>query len=87
MKTLEPSQLHALSSAILSDVMDSLGLVRRAMKPFIRPVDDGKVARSHEGEKEFLIGGGLVGGLGLLMALIGFIRLRFGGARQRYCSA
>jgi 4-hydroxy-4-methyl-2-oxoglutarate aldolase len=43
MKTLEPSQLHALSSAILSDVMDSLGLVRRAMKPFIRPVDDGKV--------------------------------------------
>jgi len=43
MKKLEPSQLHALSSSILSDVMDSLGLVRRAMKPFVRPVDDGKV--------------------------------------------
>lgn len=43
MNTLEPSQLQALSSSILSDVMDSLGLVRRAMRPFVRPVDDGKV--------------------------------------------
>lgn len=43
MKQLDPSQLHALSSAVLSDVMDSLGLVRRAMKPFVRPIDDGKV--------------------------------------------
>lgn len=43
MKKLDPSQLHALSSSILSDVMDSLGLVRRAMRPFIRPVDEGKV--------------------------------------------
>ena len=43
MKTLDPSQLQALSSSILSDVMDSLGLVRRAMRPFVRPVDDGKV--------------------------------------------
>ncbi|MCB2027427.1 MAG: RraA family protein [Rhodoferax sp.] len=43
MNKLELSQLHALSSSILSDVMDSLGLVRRAMKPFVRPIDDGKV--------------------------------------------
>ncbi len=43
MNKLEPSQLQGLSSSILSDVMDSLGLVRRAMKPFVRPVDDGKV--------------------------------------------
>jgi len=43
MNKLEPSQLQALSSSILSDVMDSLGLVRRAMKPFVRPVDDAKV--------------------------------------------
>ncbi len=43
MKTLDPSQLQALSSSILSDVMDSLGLVRRAMRSFVRPVDDGKV--------------------------------------------
>lgn len=43
MKTLDPSQLQALSSSILSDVMDSLGLVRRAMRPFVRPIDDGKV--------------------------------------------
>jgi 4-hydroxy-4-methyl-2-oxoglutarate aldolase len=42
-KPIDPSQLHALSSAILSDVMDSLGLVRRAMRPFIRPLDDKRV--------------------------------------------
>jgi regulator of RNase E activity RraA len=43
MKKLDPSQLHALSSSILSDVMDSMGLSHRAMKPFVRPVDDTKV--------------------------------------------
>ncbi len=43
MKPLDLSQLHALSSSILSDVMDSLGLARRAMKPFVRPVDDATV--------------------------------------------
>lgn len=43
MKKLELSQLQALSSSILSDIMDSLGLVRRAMRPFVRPVDDTKV--------------------------------------------
>lgn len=43
MKTMDPSQLRALSSAILSDVMDGLGLVRRAMRPYIRPLDDKRV--------------------------------------------
>ena len=43
MNAIDPSQLHHLSAAILSDVMDSLGLQRRAMKPFVRPLDDGHV--------------------------------------------
>lgn len=43
MKPIDPSQLHALSSALLSDIMDSLGLVRRAMRPYIRPLDDKRV--------------------------------------------
>ena len=40
MTAIDPSQLKPLSSAILSDIMDSLGLVRRAMKPFMRPLDE-----------------------------------------------
>ncbi len=40
MDTLDPSQLRSLSAAILSDVMDSLGLRGQAMKPFVRPLDD-----------------------------------------------
>ncbi|MBU3737351.1 MAG: RraA family protein [Rhodoferax sp.] len=32
-----------LSSAILSDIMDGLGLSRRAMRPFIRPLDEQQV--------------------------------------------
>lgn len=40
MQALQTSQLHGLSAAILSDVMDSLGLAQRAMKPFVRPLDD-----------------------------------------------
>lgn len=43
MKSINPAQLHALSSAVLSDVMDGLGLVRRALKPFVRPIDDSLV--------------------------------------------
>jgi len=43
MKPINPAQLHALSSAVLSDVMDNLGLVRRALKPFVRPIDDALV--------------------------------------------
>jgi len=42
-KPIDPSHLHALSSSVLSDVMDSLGLVRRAMRPYIRPLDEGLV--------------------------------------------
>jgi hypothetical protein len=42
-KPIDPSQLQALSSSVLSDVMDSLGLVRRAMRPFVRPLDDSLV--------------------------------------------
>ena len=42
-KPIDPSQLHALSAAVLSDVMDSMGLFRQAMKPFIRPLDDKRV--------------------------------------------
>ena len=40
MNPIDPTQLRGLSAAILSDVMDSLGLPRRAMKPFVRPLDD-----------------------------------------------
>ena len=32
-----------LYSAVLSDVMDDLGMMSQAMKPFIRPLDDGLV--------------------------------------------
>jgi hypothetical protein len=39
-----------------------------------RPVANGRVARRSDGEMDFLVGGGLVAGLGLLMALIGFVR-------------
>lgn len=43
MQSLDLSHMQALSSSILSDIMDSLGLKDRAMKPFVRPIDDGKV--------------------------------------------
>jgi 4-hydroxy-4-methyl-2-oxoglutarate aldolase len=32
--------LRPLNAAVLSDVLDSLGLMRQAMKPFMRPLDD-----------------------------------------------
>jgi regulator of RNase E activity RraA len=32
--------LRALNAAVLSDVLDSLGLMHQALKPFIRPLDD-----------------------------------------------
>ena len=35
------ASLRQLNAAVLSDVLDSLGLMRQAMKPFIRPLDDG----------------------------------------------
>ena len=43
MTSIDPKQLQALSAAVLSDVMDSLGLGQRAMKPFLRPLDDASV--------------------------------------------
>lgn len=43
MKEVDLAQMHGLSAAVLSDVMDSLGLVRRATKPFVRPLDESKV--------------------------------------------
>ena len=32
-----------LYTAVLSDVMDDLGLMNQAMRPFVRPLDDGLV--------------------------------------------
>ena len=43
MKDVNPEQLKPLSAAILSDIVDSLGLMRRAMRPFVRPLDDTQV--------------------------------------------
>ena len=43
MKDVNPEQLKPLSAAILSDIVDSLGLVRRAMRPFVRPLDEAQV--------------------------------------------
>lgn len=40
MQALAPTALRALNAAVLSDVLDSLGLMRQAMKPFVRPLDD-----------------------------------------------
>lgn len=40
MKAIDPEELRGLSAAILSDIMDGLGLGRRAMAPFVRPLDD-----------------------------------------------
>ncbi|MBL8326603.1 MAG: RraA family protein [Rubrivivax sp.] len=38
--SIDPKQLHRLSAAILSDTLDSLGLMQQAMQPFMRPLDD-----------------------------------------------
>jgi 4-hydroxy-4-methyl-2-oxoglutarate aldolase len=40
MTTIDIEALHALSAAVLSDVMDGLGLTGQAMKPFVRPLDE-----------------------------------------------
>ena len=34
------NHLQALNAAVLSDTLDSLGLMQQAMKPFMRPLDD-----------------------------------------------
>jgi 4-hydroxy-4-methyl-2-oxoglutarate aldolase len=39
-KSTDLSLLNTLNAAVLSDVMDGLGLNRQAMKPFMRPLDD-----------------------------------------------
>jgi regulator of RNase E activity RraA len=43
MTSIHPSDLAGLSAAILSDVLDSLGLMNQAMRPFVRPLDDATV--------------------------------------------
>ena len=40
MQAFDPTAFRALNAAVLSDVLDSLGLMRQAMKPFVRPLDD-----------------------------------------------
>ena len=40
MKPIDLSELAALSAALLSDVMDALGLTDRAMRPFVRPLEE-----------------------------------------------
>jgi regulator of RNase E activity RraA len=37
---LNQSPLQPLNAAVLSDTLDSLGLMQQAMKPFMRPLDD-----------------------------------------------
>jgi 4-hydroxy-4-methyl-2-oxoglutarate aldolase len=43
MKAFDPDQLRDLSAAVLSDVMDALGLMNQAMQPFVRPLDENLV--------------------------------------------
>jgi len=43
MKTIDVTRLSNLSAPLLSDVMDSLGLMQQAMKPFVRPLNDDDV--------------------------------------------
>jgi 4-hydroxy-4-methyl-2-oxoglutarate aldolase len=40
MASLDLNTLRALNAAVLSDVLDGLGLMRQAMRPFMRPLDD-----------------------------------------------
>lgn len=43
MKAFDPDLLRDLSAAVLSDVMDALGLRNQAMQPFVRPLDENLV--------------------------------------------
>jgi len=43
MKSFDPDQFRDLSAAVLSDVMDALGLMNQAMQPFVRPLDESLV--------------------------------------------
>jgi 4-hydroxy-4-methyl-2-oxoglutarate aldolase len=40
MTSLDLHSLRNLNAAVLSDVLDSLGLMNQAMRPFMRPLDD-----------------------------------------------
>lgn len=40
MQRIELSAFRGLSAAILSDVLDSIGLMSQAMRPFVRPLDE-----------------------------------------------
>jgi regulator of RNase E activity RraA len=37
---MDPALLQKLNAAVLSDTLDSLGLMQQAMRPFMRPLDD-----------------------------------------------
>lgn len=41
--TFDPSAFQGLNAAILSDVMDALGLRRQVLRPFVRPLDENLV--------------------------------------------
>ncbi|MGH8732036.1 MAG: RraA family protein [Burkholderiales bacterium] len=43
MKAFDPDRFRDLSAAVLSDVMDALGLRNQAMQPFVRPLDENLV--------------------------------------------
>lgn len=43
MSAIDLNQFHKLSASVLSDVMDSLGLRQRAMRPFVRPLNETQV--------------------------------------------
>jgi regulator of RNase E activity RraA len=43
MKAFDPDQFRDMSAAVLSDVMDALGLMNQAMQPFVRPLDENLV--------------------------------------------
>ena len=43
MQPVRTSDFAAFSAAILSDVLDSVGLTNQAMRPFIRPLDEASV--------------------------------------------
>jgi regulator of RNase E activity RraA len=43
MSPIDLASLRAFSTPVLSDVMDTLGLAHRAMRPFVRPLDENLV--------------------------------------------
>ena len=43
MPSIRPADFAPFSAAILSDVLDSIGLMQQAMRPFVRPLDESSV--------------------------------------------